>query len=142
MPMPAAMSPAPPVTSARRTPVVAARAWSHDPEAQVTAAAERAIPPIVTVPPRSSTTVSGTNASVPKKAKVIAKAATGTAGLPAARRRLPLGSRCRSALSPSQAPRAASPIASGRAPIVSAASSSVEPMARRNASTARRASLR
>ena len=105
-------------TSARRIPVVAARAWSHDPEAQVTAAADRAIPPSVTVPPRSSTTVSGTNASVPKKANVTAKAATATDGRPA----WP-GAGCRRAAgaagapSPSQAPTTASPIAGSSEPI-------------------------
>ncbi len=51
------------------------------------------MPPSVTLPPRTSTTVSGTYASVPKNAKATAKTAIATDGRPGASRRLPGGSR-------------------------------------------------
>jgi hypothetical protein len=62
------------------------------------------MPPSVTLAPRTSTTVSGTYASVPKKAKATANTATTTDGRPGARRRLPLGSRWRSAATASTPP--------------------------------------
>ena len=104
MTMPAPMSAPPVTTSVRRIPAPAARAWSHEPVAQVTAAADRARPPSVTLPPRTSTTLSGTNASVPKNANVIANIPTATDGRPGRRRRLPGGSRCRRRRRPSQPP--------------------------------------
>ena len=58
--IPAPMSTAPTTTTVRRIEAAAARAWSHAPTAPVTAAADRAMPPSVTLPPRTSTTVSGT----------------------------------------------------------------------------------
>ena len=136
------MSAAPAITTARRIPSPAARAWSHDPAAQVTAAADSAIPPRVTLPPRNSTTVSGTNASVPKNAKAMAKTATVTDGRPRASRRLPGGRRWPRTQAASDPPPATSATAGSGEPTVSPESASVEPMARRTASMARRASLR
>ena len=97
MTMPAPMRAAPPVTSVRRMPAAAARAWIHEPAVQVTAAADRARPPSVTLPPRTSTTLSGTNASVPKNAKVIPNTTATTDGRPRRRRSVPGGSKCPSA---------------------------------------------
>ena len=142
MTIPAPIRPAPLVTKVRLMPAAAARAWTHDPMVQVTAAADNAMPPSVTLPPRTSTTVSGTNASVPKKANAMPNTTATTAGRPRRRRSVPGGSRWRSAATANQPPATASRNASGTFPIVRAASNKVEPSARRTASKARRASLR
>ena len=89
MTMPAPMRAAPLVTSVRRMPAAAARAWTHEPAVQVTAAADSARPPSVTLPPRTSTTLSGTNASVPKNANVMPNTTATTDGRPRRRRSVP-----------------------------------------------------
>ena len=86
--------------------------------------------------------VSGTNASAPKKANAIAEVAATTAGRPGASRRLPAGSRWRSAPIASHTPPMASPTLSGMAADGERPEHAVEPTARRTASRARRASLR
>lgn len=140
--MPTTISAVPAMTTARRRPIAAARAWSHDPMAHVTAAADSATPPRVTLPLRTSTTVRGTKASVPKKANPIRKIAAIAAGIPVRARSVPGGTRWTRERSANQAPTIPTPSAAGSDPSPKAASTPAEPTDSWTASNARRESLR